>query len=575
MPAGKRTKVKEPPKDQAGKSVKKEPAKKNGTAANNGSATAEMLAKQQREISVSEFFAKNRHLLGFDNPTRALLTSVKEAVDNALDACEEAGILPEVEVIINQINENRFCVIVEDNGPGIVKEQVPKVFGKLLYGSKFHRLKMNRGQQGIGISAVCLYSQLTTGKPFKVISKIEGHKKAFYCELMIETSKNEPRVIKSADIDVKNRSGVRIEFEVEGRYIKGDKSVDEYLRLTSLANPHVTIRYTNPAKEKITFKRITKEIFEVPREIKPHPYGVELGNLVKILQGAKHRNIKGLLTHEFSRVSDKVATEILNTANIKPSAQPDKLELSEVERLFDAIHKTKIMAPPTNCVAPIGEEKLKRAMEHFAKGEFITATTRQPSVYRGNPFLVEAAVNYMIPDYPQDQQIKVFRLANRVPLLYQPGACAVTEAVQEVDWRGYGVTQSGGQIPCGPMAVLVHIASVWVPFTSEAKEAIAHYPEIIKEIKLALQECGRQLSVFINKRRKAMYQAERRSMFERYIPEVASSLHGLAGANEDKTARKLQAMSKKITISADEIDGSVMKQIEKKARRESDVDSTQ
>ncbi|MBI4244968.1 MAG: DNA topoisomerase VI subunit B [Planctomycetes bacterium] len=527
-------------------------------------AIAEKLAKQQREISVSEFFAKNRHLLGFDNPTRALLTSVKEAVDNALDACEEAGILPEVKVHIKELSESRYYVTVEDNGPGVVKEQVPRVFGKLLYGSKFHRLKMNRGQQGIGISAVCLYSQLTTGKSFKVTSKTEGAKKAYFFEIMIDTGRNEPIVSKQDSIEWDKKSGVKVEFEVEGRYLKGEKGVDEYLRIVSLANPHVAVHYITPAKEKFHYTRLLKEMPVVPKEIKPHPYGVELGNLGKIIKESPARNIKGVLMHEFSRVSEKVASEVLATAGVDSRIKPGKIEFINIEKIFNAFHKVKIMAPPTNCITPIGEEKLVKAMENFAKGEYITAKTRQPAVYRGNPFIIEAAVNYMIPDYPQDEQIKVYRLANRVPLLYQPGACAITKAIQDVDWRGYGVSQSKDQIPYGPMAVIVHIASVWVPFTSEAKEAIAHYSEIIKEIKLALQECGRQLSIFINKKRRLMYQQQRRSIFQRYIPEVARALSVLAKTKKEPIEKKLFSMSKSVTEFEEKQEKEQQTQIEQK-----------
>ncbi len=152
------------------------------------------MSEMQREISISEFFTKNRHLLGFDNAARALLTSIKEAVDNSLDACEEAGILPDITVRIEQITESRYRMIVEDNGPGIVKAQVPKVFGKLLYGSKFHRLRQSRGQQGIGISAAGMYGQLTTGKPVVVTSKIGKGKPAHSFELRIDTNANKPVV---------------------------------------------------------------------------------------------------------------------------------------------------------------------------------------------------------------------------------------------------------------------------------------------------------------------------------------------------------------------------------------------
>src|SRR5580692_8226858 len=157
--------------------------------------TAHTMAAAQRDISVSEFFAKNRHLLGFDNPRKALLTTVKEAVDNSLDACEEAGILPEIWVHIQASGTNRFKIGVQDNGPGILKKQIPLIFGKLLYGSKFHRLRMSRGQQGIGISAAGMYGVLTTGKPVKIISKVSKRKPTHYYEIQIDTKKNVPEIL--------------------------------------------------------------------------------------------------------------------------------------------------------------------------------------------------------------------------------------------------------------------------------------------------------------------------------------------------------------------------------------------
>src|SRR5690349_16001657 len=241
--------------------------------------TAEAMAAKQRDISVSEFFAKNRHLLGFDNPRKALLTAVKEAVDNSLDACEEAGMVPEIWVHIEPTGPNRYKIGVQDNGPGIVKKQIPLIFGKLLYGSKFHRLRMSRGQQGIGISAAGMYGMLTTGKPVKIISMISPRKPAHYFEIQIDTRRNQPEIVngKGDGEDIPSgesgrayiakhgiewvaqypeadeqahhrndvRSGTRVTIELEGRYVRGRGSVDEYLSQTAIANPHVTIHYVD------------------------------------------------------------------------------------------------------------------------------------------------------------------------------------------------------------------------------------------------------------------------------------------------------------------------------------------
>ncbi|MCK4521165.1 MAG: ATP-binding protein, partial [Nanoarchaeota archaeon] len=159
-------------------------------------AIAEELAKKQRDISVAAFFEKNRHLLGFDNKRKALLTVIKEAVDNSVDACEEADVLPEISIELIDLGNDRFRVIVEDNGPGIIKKQIPPVFARLLYGSKFHKLSQTRGQQGIGISAAVMYSQLTTGKPSKITSKIKNKPEAHYYELHIDIAHNKPDILK-------------------------------------------------------------------------------------------------------------------------------------------------------------------------------------------------------------------------------------------------------------------------------------------------------------------------------------------------------------------------------------------
>src|SRR5213076_1055526 len=214
------------------------------------------MGARQREISVSEFFTKNRHLLGFDNPRKALLTCVKEAVDNALDACEEAGILPDVVVKVEAVangeapppasQASRFRITVTDNGPGIIRQQIPPIFAKLLYGSKFHRLRMSRGQQGIGISAAGMYAQLTTGKPVQIISRTGARAAAHYFEVQIDTKKNEPRIFEDKKIDWEHQRGTQVALEIDGRYQKGRASVDEYLEQVAIANPHVQLVYRTP-----------------------------------------------------------------------------------------------------------------------------------------------------------------------------------------------------------------------------------------------------------------------------------------------------------------------------------------
>ena len=574
--------------------------------------SAENMAKA-REISVSEFFAKNRHLLGFDSPRKALLTAVKEAVDNSLDACEEARILPEIEVKIDvagglKIAEprpepkgdakaeakaedgkpaageapkgpsvaqaERFIVTVTDNGPGIVADQIGRIFAKLLYGSKFHRLRMSRGQQGIGISAAGLYGQLTTGKPVKVISRANEKKAARYVEITIDTAKNEPRVLANRDHDwAQKGTGTSVSIELEGRYQKGRTSVDEFLEQTSVANPHAKIVYINPEGQKIVFDRMVDELPASPREIKPHPYGIELGVLMKMLQDTKSHWVGGFLSSDFSRVSPQTATEICKKAGVDPKMLVRKIHGDTAEKLYKAIQQTPIMNPPTDCLSPIGEKAILAGLYKQIKGDFYTAVSRKPAVYRGNPFAIEVGLAFgtgqagmvqsvvdqeeAVPlaegeaDEKQSdvQMARIMRFANRVPLLYQPGACAITKSVVETSWRNYGLSQSRGALPQGPLVIFVHMASVWVPFTSESKEAVADYDEIRKEIRLALNEAGRRLSSFIRKRERAALELKRRDVFEAYIEEVADACKRLKKGKLDAEdlKKRLTKIAKDVT----------------------------
>ncbi len=615
-------------------------------------ATAQALAAGQRDISVSEFFAKNRHLLGFDSPRKALLTSVKEAVDNSLDACEEAGILPELWVHIEQVGESgsRYRMGVQDNGPGIVSKQIPLIFGKLLYGSKFHRLRMSRGQQGIGISAAGMYGVLTTGKPVKIISKIDKKHPAHYYELRIDTKTNQPEILngkgegvdipagKGGDELMKKHSiewiaendrgepidhGTRVTIEMEAKFQRGKGSIEEYLEQTVIANPHARIHFISPDGQERILERASEDLPPEPKEIKPHPYGIELGRLVTMLQEHPKITLSQFLTQSFSRVSHGTAKKLCDTAKLSTRVTAGKLGRGEADALYKAIQDTKIPPPATDCVVPIGEQRLLAGLRQVVPGEFFTAATRPPSVYRGNPFVIEAALAFgggvatqkisrealaelasesdarslrqfltttfagvgaegadkilteaqLAPrqspsklkkqqldalheamqhvSVEEGQSMSVLRFANRVPLQFQPSACAVTQTILSTNWRSYGLSQSRGSLPSGPVTIMVHVASVWVPFTSESKEAIAHYAEIQKEIRLAIQAVGRKLGMYLRRRLRVAQEGQRRNIFLRYLGEVASAVSQINGVDQKKLYEQLLAVAKKKTAEAD------------------------
>ncbi len=520
-------------------------------------ATAEGMAKSQRHISVSEFFAKNRHLLGFDNPRKALLTTIKEAVDNSLDACEEAGIAPVIELHVAPQSETVFRVTIRDNGPGIVKQQIPNIFGRLLYGSKFHAMKMARGQQGIGISAAGMYGLLTTGQNIRITSRTGPRRPAHHYELRIDTKKNRPDVICDEVVEVDFPHGTEVAIDLLARYQKGRGSIDEYLQQTAIANPHAKLVYHAPDGRECTYDAVSDELPAPAKAVRPHPYGVELGVLIKMLHDTKARTLHQFLTAEFSRVSPRVAGQIIATAGLGTRANPRRCARQEAHKIHEAIAATKIMAPSTSSVVPIGPEQLLAGLRQVVPAAYYTALTRRPAVYRGNPFIVEAALAYGHPEgssaaeaaEPADEQaggqslVKLIRFANRVPLLYQQSAGAIYKSVVGTHWKSYGLAQSRGALPSGPATIVVHLASIWVPFTSESKEAIADYPEIAREIRLALQECGRQLGLHIRRQVRHREELKKRSYIEKYIPHIGIALGEILGLS----GRQVAAVDRKLT----------------------------
>jgi DNA topoisomerase-6 subunit B len=484
---------------------------------------AEELAKKQKAISIAEFFEKNRQILGFDSSPRSLLTSIKEAVDNSLDACEEAGILPDILIKLENASKNNITIIVEDNGPGIVREQIPRVFAKLLYGSRFHSVKQSRGQQGIGISAAVLYSQLTSGRPAKIISKIDKDAPAHYFELLINTQTNEPEILVDKITEWDRLRGTRIELEMEASYAKGRRqSVHEYLKDTAIVNPHTRITLVEPDNNQIIFERATDKLPLQPKEILPHPHGIELGTLMKMLRYSESDKLAEFLRASFSRIGAQTAKEICKKAGLSPENDPKSITLDEAKRLHEAFSKVKILAPPTDCLSPITEELIRKGLGKEHTVDFIETTTRPASVHSGHPFLVEAGIAYG-GNLLKDEKVEILRFANRVPLLYQQGGCAITHAVENINWKNYSLEQPGG-IPVGPAIILVHVASTHIPFTSESKEAVADVPVIVEEIELALKDLARRLKLYLSRQDNLEKRREKEEIIYHILPRIAKKV---------------------------------------------------
>ena len=509
---------------------------------------AEKVASKQKQISISEFFEKNKHFLGFDTLQRSLITAVKEAVDNSLDACEEARILPEIRVEIRRLKGDRLRLITQDNGPGIPREDIENVFGKFLLGSRFHAIRQTRGQQGIGITGVVMYSQLTAGSKTKVVSKISRDSSAVFVELGIDTRRN--RATKSGEnrdiwIDGKTGEavshGLRIETEMRAKYQRGRQSVHQYLRMTSIVNPHASISLVVQDRdgskiEEEDWQRTTERLPRIVSEIRPHPHGMQLGSLQRMLKESEERKLTSFLRHNFSGVSMRAAREILAEAGLDEGRSPKRISGDDAQEMIAAFKKVKLLSPPTDCLSPIEDLLIKKGLSKAIDSRFASTITRNPKVTQGNPFQIEVGLVFG-GDLSADGPIEVLRFANRVPLMYQQGGCLLTKALEAVDWKRYGLDHPGGKgIPKGPAAVLIHLASTNVQFTSEAKEAVSDNEEVFEEIRLAMLEVGRGLKGHLKKSSQRKKAREKFELINIILPEISKKSSELLSRDEPDLA---------------------------------------
>lgn len=493
---------------------------------------AEKMAANQKQVAISEFFEKNKHFLGFDTLTRALITAVKEAVDNALDACEEARILPDIVVQITKIDNKKdiLQLDVEDNGPGIPRTSIEKVFGQLLFGSRFHAIRQSRGQQGIGITGVVMYSQLTTGDPTHVESKIAKEATAVSVDIGLDTRKNKAVKSNQDRVDWGEKvHGLKIRTTMKAKYQKGRQSVWQYLRMTSIVNPHADIIFIDPDGEKHHWPRVTEKLPGRVEAIKPHPNGIELGQLQRLCGESTESRMTTFLRRNFSGVSGRAAKELCEVAELEEKLKPKSLKAEQIRALLEAFQgdrtlrgkPVKLLNPPTSCLSPIEELLIKKGLSKTIDSRFVTTMTRAPSVTQGNPFQIEVGLIFG-EGMAADKPVEILRFANRVPLMYQQGGCLLTKAIESVDWRQYGLDQAGGRgVPKGPAAILVHLASTNVQFTSEAKEALSDNEVVMEEGRKAMLEMGRGLRKHLEKKKKMGKTREKFELINDIIPAIA------------------------------------------------------
>jgi DNA topoisomerase-6 subunit B len=473
------------------------------------------LAKKQKTITISEFFEKNKQILGFDNLAKSLTMCIKEMVDNSLDACQDYQILPEIIVQVKRVASKTYKIIVQDNGPGILKNKIGNVFGKLLYGSKFHSYRQTRGQQGIGVSAAVLYSQITTTKPANIITKYTGLEKAIRTQLKIDIMKNKPKIISQRSIEWDKTSGTRIELEIAGLFVTtGKHSLKEYLGQVSLINPHARIIFKALSQE-IIYDRILQKIPIISKDVKPHPQSLELGVLERIVHNTKFQNCIDFLTDEFYGINYHTAIKYLQIANIQEFYNPRYLTPIEIRNLFQSL-KTYDLYIPVESLSLIGQEFIKSSLLK-KEYDFVGTYIGQAGIHSGNAFVIESAICYS-NKLPKDSKVQLIRICNKIPLIYQQSACLVTNSVIKTNWSNYGLRQSQDQLPTGPVVIFLHLASTKVPYTSEAKEAVADIKEIRTALNRVISKLGQKLHSYLKKQELLNKLKEKQKIVSELIP---------------------------------------------------------
>ena len=516
------------------------------------------MAKQKiTSSSTAEYFSKNLQQVGFSSPTKAVLTTLKEAIDNSLDACEDEGILPELYIEVEKVgsgtikNTDLVRIKVEDNGPGLNIEDVPKVFGEYLASSKFGRGRCSRGQQGIGISAATTWAQLTSAKGARVITKTKAMRQAVSCLVEVDVKNNKGNIKDKKAINWDRPHGVSVEFVLDGRIqLQGEGGLITYLTGTALVNPHLNLHYKLLDQPKVKVPRVSEKSPDVPLAVEPHPHTMKLGEFIAHSHLFGKSTISTFLKKGFSRISDSTFQALVKNGLEKKllNQAVDKTTDVQFKAVFSALHKTELMAPSTRSVMIIGEETFSKSIRRLGEVDFFAVVTRKPTICDFKPVVVEVAIARLKTaikvDGDDSPPSQVLRFANRVPLQFDKSACAMVKAIETVNWRTYGISQPKGSLPLGPYVIAVSLVSPFIKFKNASKETVDASDELVEEIRRTLIQAGQRLSRHIRKEHREADLEEKIRHIEQFCPILVDCLCRITKAPEKRKRAATEGLLK-------------------------------
>lgn len=516
------------------------------------------MAKQKiTSSSTAEYFSKNLQQVGFSSPTKAVLTTLKEAVDNSLDACEEAGILPDISVFIEKVgtgtlkNTDLIKIRIEDNGPGLELEDVTKVFGEYLASSKFGRGRCSRGQQGIGISAATTWAQLTSAKGVQVITKTAKMRQAVSTIVNVDIKNNKGILQDKKTVPWNRPHGVSVEFLIDGRLqLQGEGGLLTYLTGTSLVNPHLNLKYKIGDNPQEIVERVTKDCPSIPEATEPHPHTMKLGEFLAHSHLFGKITVGAWLKRGFSRITDNTVQDLIK-AGMKKAVFEKSLDAAseaEFKELFSKLQSVPLMAPSTRSVITIGEEAFSKSIRRLGEVDFFSVVTRKPTICDFKPVAVEVAVarlkNPSKVEGEDDSPASVLRFANRVPLQFDKAACAMLKSIESVNWRTYGLQQTKNGLPNGPYVFAVSLVSPFIKFKNASKETVDASDELVEEFRRALIQAGQRLSRHIRRESREADLENKIRHIEQFCPILVDCLCRITKSPDKRKQKATEGLVK-------------------------------